>query len=78
MAHLKLIRDKTYLTMYLSAERLSFLQASCRTSIRYVPGLTLTVARRRSVEMTTTCDDILAVARAKASRQRGCVENDDV
>lgn len=34
------------------------MQASCSTSMRYVPGETLTVVRRRSVAMTTTWDDM--------------------
>lgn len=47
---------QNYFIKYLSLGRLSFLQASCSTSVRYVPGVTLTVTRRRSVAMTTTCD----------------------
>lgn len=47
---------KTYFKRCLSLETPSFLQASCRTSVRYVPGVTLTVVRRRSLAMTVTCD----------------------
>lgn len=53
---------QTYLTMYRSAGSFNFLQASCKTSVRYVPGETLTVVLRRSVAMTTTCDAMTAEA----------------
>lgn len=51
----------TNLSRYLSLDRLSFLHASCRTSVRYVLGVTLTVARRMSAVKTTTCDDIVVL-----------------
>lgn len=44
----------THLTRYLSLERLSLRHASSNTSIRYVPGVTLIVARRKSDAITTT------------------------
>lgn len=45
---------------YLSLERLSFLQASWRTSVKYVPGFTLIVVRRRSVAITTTWEAMIS------------------
>jgi len=44
----------TYLSKYLSLLKLSFWQASLSTSIIYVPGVTLTLTLRKSVDTTST------------------------
>lgn len=68
----------TDLMRYLLLLILNFLQASSSTSTRYVPGVTLTVARRRSVDITTTWEDIVRDQLIISVLGKKCSKFDDI
>ena len=59
-------RRRTHFNPYRLASKPSLAQASSRTSLRYLPGVVLTVTRRAVVSMTTTCEAIVSSIRTEA------------
>ena len=64
---------EAYLRPYLLGSRLNFLQACSRTSVIYVPGLSLMTVRRKDESITTTFEAMVQLIGVKTQEEMRCI-----